>query len=471
MPTISRENTDALNAVITIELPKSDYLPKVEQKLKDYRKKATLKGFRPGQAPMSFIRQKFGNSILVDEINALVNDTLNDYFKKESLNYLGQPLPVANDTLIDINKPADLTLKFELGLAPAIDIQGLNLDNVLPYYDVNVDDEIVDKEVENLRRRFGTEYEEPLDIQEGDLLTVTLTELENGAAKEGGLVKENVMVSVNDIQNEELKEKLYTATKGDVFEVNVYELDKGGRESVRRYMLDVNNLHVINETFNLQIDKISRTKKAEMNSAFFDQVFPPAQAEEEGEDAPQGIADVEAFRERIREEIYRAYRRNVRSKFYRTVHQSLVEQNMFELPVEFLKKWLKHTRNIADADLEQGFDDFARNVRWQLLRDKLAERYEVQVTKEDVENLVRAQVLQYFNYQVPAYSEYVNNLVEQVMKDEKEVQRRYDGILDERVLERAAEEVGKDLKTVSRQEFEDMIKAENKQEEEVEAEN
>lgn len=468
MPTISRENMDALHAVITLELPKSDYLPQVEQKLKDQRKKAHLKGFRPGQVPMGFFRAKFGNSILNDEIQEIVGKELDGYFKAENIKYLGQPLPITTID-ININKPQDFLLQFEIGLEPQYEIEGISLDNVLPYFDVQIDDEAVDKEVEQLRKRFASGFEDDiLDIKEGDMLVVDLQELtEEGQEKEGGHSREEVTVFVNDIKNAELKDQLFTATVGDKFEVNPYDLDKGNKETVDKYLLDVKAGQVVGDKFRMTIRSIRRTKLADLSPEFYKQIFPdanttPAEGEEEVQ-APD--MDLESFRERIREEIYKAYRRSVRFRFYRTVHKSLMELNKFDLPVAFLKKWLNRTRGVSEQDFEAGYEEFSYNTRWSMMRDKLAERFGVEVTKDELEWSIRMEIVRYFNYQVGPYSEVVTKTLERVTDNKQEMNRRYENMLDERVLEHVAEEVGKDVKVVSRQEFEAMLEEERKAEE------
>lgn len=185
MPTITHENVDALNAILTINLEKSDYEKQVNKQLKEYRKKVQLKGFRPGNVPMGLIKRKFGTGILFDEINSIINENMTEYFKSEELNIIGQPLAIENKDLeININKLSTYAFQFELGIAPNFDVQGISEDNELPFYNIEVEDTEVSKEVDQVRKRFGAGFEENItDIIESDMLSVELAELNGSELK------------------------------------------------------------------------------------------------------------------------------------------------------------------------------------------------------------------------------------------------------------------------------------------------
>ncbi|BDS09712.1 trigger factor [Aureispira anguillae] len=452
MPTITHENVDELNAIVTIELSQDDYLPKVNTKLKEYRQKAQIKGFRPGKVPMGMIKRKFGTGLLVEEVNGAIGENLNQYFKENDLRILGQPLAIEDKNLkLSINKPADYTFKFELGLAPNFDIQGVSSDNQLPFYDLSVSDEEVSLEIENVRKKYSNGFQEGItEVQDEDMLAISLQELdENGAIKEGGVTKEETFLALRDVKNESLKEDLLSATVSDSFDINIYTIEDKDEAYIRKHVLGLEEDQTVNETFRLTIKEIKRVKKADLNEEFFKQLFPNEEIDSE-----------ESFREKVKSEIYKGYKQSSLNHFSNLVFDFLLEQNQLDLPLEFLKKWLKQTNEeITDDFFEsKDFDAFIKNTNWSLIRDKLAEQYQVNVEYKDVEDMTRGEILRYFNYQIPPYGEMMDNMLQKILSDQKEVNRRFDMLMDERILEKTAEDMGKDMKAVSKEEFEEILK-------------
>ncbi|MBL4650287.1 MAG: trigger factor [Aureispira sp.] len=452
MPTITHENVDELNAIVTIELSQDDYLPKVNTKLKEYRQKAQIKGFRPGKVPMGMIKRKYGNSLIVEEVNEAIGENLNQYFKENDIRVLGQPLAIADENLkLNINKPADYTFKFELGLAPNFEIKGLSAETQLPFYDLSVDDSDVDAEVEAVRKKHSKGFLEGInDVQEEDMLAISLHELdEKGEVKEGGVVKEETFLALRDVTNEGLKDNLLSATLSDSFDIDIYTVEDKDEAYIRKHVLGLEEDQEIHNMFRLTIKEIKRVDKAELNEEFFKQLFPNEEIDSE-----------EAFREKVKGEIYKGYKQSSLSHFSNLVFDFLVEKNQLALPVEFLKKWLKQTNEEITDEFFEGkeFETFIKDTNWSLLRDKLAETYKVEVKYQDVEDSTRGEILKYFNYQIPPYGEMMDNMLEKILADKKEVNRRFDTLMDERILEKTAEDMGKDMKDVSKEEFEQILK-------------
>ncbi|WMX13286.1 trigger factor [Aureispira sp. CCB-E] len=452
MPTITHENVDELNAIVTIELSQDDYLPKVNSKLKEYRQKAQIKGFRPGKVPMGMIKRKFGTTVLVEEVNEAIGENLNQYFKDNNLRVLGQPLAIEDKNLkLSIHKPSDYTFKFELGLAPEFEIKGLSTDNQLPFYDLSVSEEELEAEIDNVRKKYSKGFQEGInDVQEDDMLAISLEELnENGDIKEGGVVKEETFLALRDIANEELKDNLLSATLSDSFDIDVFTIEDKDETYIRKHVLGIEEDQEINKMFRLTIKEIKRVDKAELNEEFFKQLFPNEEIDSE-----------EAFREKVKSEIYKGYKQSSLNHFSNLVFDFLLEENKLDLPVEFLKKWLKETNEGITDEFFEGkeFEAFIKNTNWSLLRDKLAEKYKVEVNYQDVEDATRGEILRYFNYQIPPYGEMMDNMLQKILSDRKEVNRRFEAIMDERILEKTSEDMGKEMKDVSREEFEEILK-------------
>ncbi|MCP4442778.1 MAG: hypothetical protein GY810_28065 [Aureispira sp.] len=463
MSNITREDIEDLNIVLTVNLEKNDYVPQVNKKLKEYRQKAEFKGFRPGKVPMALIRRRVGNSILAEEVNTVLNDNMKAYLDEEKLKYVGQPLPMdkPEDITLDINKPTDYAFRFELGLVPDFEVQGL--EEALPFYDVKVDDAEIATEVERLRKQFGQGFEEDItDIVEDDLIVVKLEELEDGNVKEGGFVKDETFILVKDIAEDALREDVLTATIDDSFDTNVYKLERDkDANHVEKYVLGLEEGQTVGEMFRMTIVRIQRVKKAELSEEFYNQIFPNGE-----------VADMDAFNERISGEISKARTQSSRQFFYGVLYDALIASNQFELPKNFLEKWIKESQGVDVAEKQATYDHFVKMIRWSLIREKLADKYEVDVTYEDVRESTRAEVLRYFNYQIEPRGEMVENLIDRVLKDRSELQRRFENLMDNAVLARTAEDAAKDMKEVSKEEFEaitkereDRIKAEQATEE------
>lgn len=451
MPTITHENVNELNAVVTIELSKDDYLPKVNKKLKEYRKQAQIKGFRPGKVPMGLIKRKFGTAVLIDEVNDAVAQNLDTYFNENKLNVLGQPMAIESEELkFSINQPKDYTLKFELGLAPEFEVQGISADNLLPFYDIAVEDEEVNQEIDKVRKQYGTGFiPDVTDVDEEDMLAINLVELdENNEVKEGGVEKEETFLALRDVNNAELKDNLLSATISDSFDVDVFTLEDRPADYIKKNVLGIEAEQEVNNMFRLTIKEIKRVEKAEMNEEFFKKLFPN-----------EDITTEEAFREKVQGEIYTGYKQSSLNHYTNLVFDFLMEQNQMDLPVEFLQKWMSSSQENLPENFFEGpeFQQVLKNTRWSLIRNKLAEQYEVNVEYQDVENMTRGEILRYFNYQIPPYGEMMDNMLQKILSDKKEVNRRFEVLMDQKTLEKAAENMGKDMKPSTKEEFEALV--------------
>lgn len=452
MPTIKHENVDELNAIVTIELAKEDYLPKVTQKLKKYRKDAQIKGFRPGKVPMSLIKRKFGNAVLMEEINEALGSSLNNYFKEEQLRVLGNPIAIEDKNLnFQISQPENYEFKFEVGLAPEFEVQGLSADNKLPFYDIAVTEEAVTDEIDKVRRKHSQGFQNNItDVQEEDMLAIRLEELDGeGNLKEEGVVKEETYLALRDLANDSLKDDLLTATIGDSFDFDIYTIEDKDPAYIRKHVLGVEEDTEINSQFRLTIKEVKRVAKAELNQEFFKQLFPDEEIEDEA-----------AFREKVKGEIYKGYKQSSLNHYSNLVYDFLLEQNQLNLPLDFLKKWLRENNpELKDAFFEsKDFEAFIRNTNWSLIREKLAEQYEIQVNYQDVEDMTRSEILSYFNYQIPPYGEMMDNMLERILSDKKEVNKRFEALMDQRILEKASDSLGKDMIDTTKEEFETVLK-------------
>jgi len=412
---VTLNKTDSVNATIAIEVVKADYVNEVENSLKDLRKNAVLPGFRKGMAPPSFLRQKYGKSILVEEINKLVSKGLSDYIKDNELNILGEPLPAEGQEPVDFDKQEDFTFTFDLGLFPEIDVN-LTKDDKMPYYVIQVTDEMIDKQIEYFKNQHG-HHEPAEDVEDNDLVKGLLVELdENGNPKENGITVEKASVLPLYMKNEEEKAKLISAKLNSTVIFNPNKAYDGNDTELASF-LNIKKEEVKNYSgdFSYQITDISRFIPAELNQELFDGVFGEGTVDSE-----------EAFREKVKEDLAKQFIPDSDYKFILDVRKLLEEKaSDMELPDAFLKRWLlasdeKRTTESVEAD----YPKIIKDLKFYIIKEHLIEENGITIEEGELQEYARqatrAQFAQYGMYEIP------DNLLEQYsqkMLEKKETYR------------------------------------------------
>lgn len=452
MPTAIRKDIDNLNAELTVTIPREDIAPEIKSELKKIQQKATIKGFRKGKTPINFVKKMYGDSILVDVVNKTIEAELSKHIKEAELNLLGQPIPTENQELADlsINGKEDLVFKFDLGIAPKIDVQGVGSDTVMQKYAVEVPDAMIDEDLEAGRKRVGERKEVEDNIQEGDSITINADEMDGDALKLDGWAS-TFTVLYNDIGDEKLKEALATKKVGDTFEFNIRTIESGEQsdEHIRKYLLNVTEEDVdveIGDNFKGTIQTVHRVMPAEMNQDFFDKYF--------GKDE---VKSEEEARDFIRKDIASHYDRQATSLMYRDIQDMLFEKNDIELPNEFLKRWLMISSEDNTAEIiEKGYDGFAKNLKFTLMRSELAKKYDVEVKYEDIAAKMKQNVMSMYGQYIQDAS-MLDMFVKRMMEDNQQVEKVAEELLSERVFAKIAEDITVEEKTVTKEEFEKII--------------
>ena len=308
---------------------------------------------------------------------------------------------------------------------------------------------MVNNQIEELQNQFAEGFEEGVvDVEEKDLIIVDLAELDKKKIKEDGYKKENTHILVRDIIDKKIKKEILSAKVGDTIDIkNIFKLEDKDENHVRKYILGIEDESVeVGSSYQITIKEIRRTKKAELNADFFKKVFPSDE-----------ISENEDFVNKVRGAIEESYKNVSLQQFQKDANKNLLELNQFELPESFLNKYFTTARNLDENYIKENFNDIKENVRWSIIRDKLAQKYDIKVSKEDIENVIRGNILQYVNYQLPPYSEVVNNLVEKTMNDPQERQKHYENLFSNLVMEKVSEDIGKDVKSVSKEDFDQII--------------
>jgi trigger factor len=325
---------DNLNATLVVTLEKADYAPSVEKELKKQQKQAVIKGFRPGSAPMGMIKSMYGKSVLAEEINRLASNGLYDYLKEQNIDIIAQPLP--SETLesdIDIEKGETFVFAFDLGLAPIFDFNISNKDS-LDKYVITVDESEVDKEIENLGKRYG-KLETVEVSEEKDILYATATELnDSNTSFEGGVNDKEISFTADLITDEAVKKQLTGVQAGTVLNLNIYSLFNENHTVIASTLgIAKEAVADLNPTFKISITEVKRQIPAELNQELFDQVM--------GEGV---VTDIDAFRAKIKENLEAYYKNESDQQVEHMISHLLEEKHEVPLPDAFLKRWLLNTK-------------------------------------------------------------------------------------------------------------------------------
>lgn len=377
---VSHQNTDNLNAVISIEISKADYQDKVDKSLRAYGQKANIPGFRKGKVPFSILTKMFGKSVRVEEINRLVSEALYNYIRDNKLNILGEPM-TAEDMTVDLDAQDDFTFRFDVALAPELNVK-VDKSISVPYYTITVDDDMVKRQDESFRARFGKQVSVDESTDEKDLIKGSMVELSSdGTPLEGGITVESTIVSPNYFKSDDEKAKFAGVKKGDKV---VFNPSKSCNASVAELasMLNIDKEKAANVTsdFEMTVTDITHLQPAELNQEFFDSIF--------GKDA---VKTEEEYLAKIREMI--AHQLVPESDYrFSLDSRAAIEKAVgdFELPDAFLKRWLLATDKERKAETID--DDYSRMVpdlKWQLIKEQIVKQFDIHVDDNDLKAMAK----------------------------------------------------------------------------------
>ncbi len=377
---VSHQNTDNLNAVISIEISKADYQDKVDKSLRAYGQKANIPGFRKGKVPFSILTKMFGKSVRVEEINRLVSEALYNYIRDNKLNILGEPM-TAEDMTVDLDAQDDFTFRFDVALAPELNVK-VDKSISVPYYTITVDDDMVKRQDESFRARFGKQVSVDESTDEKDLVKGSMVELSSdGTPLEGGIAVESTIVSPNYFKSDDEKAKFAGVKKGDKV---VFNPSKSCNASVAELasMLNIDKEKAANVTsdFEMTVTDITHLQPAELDQEFFDSVF--------GKDT---VKTEEEYLAKIREMI--AHQLVPESDYrFSLDSRAAIEKAVgdFELPDAFLKRWLLATDKERKAETID--DDYSRMVpdlKWQLIKEQIVKQFDIHVDDNDLKAMAK----------------------------------------------------------------------------------
>jgi trigger factor len=434
---VTRENIDALNATVRINIVKADYEEKVDRKLRDYKRTATIKGFRPGHVPFQMIKKMYGTTVLVDEINTLVSQSLSDYIRTENLDILGEPIPKHEDHSFDPEKSEEFSFAFELGLAPEFELS-LSKKMKLTRYLIEPDAKMIADYVGNYARRNG-EFVKTEKSEEKDMLKGSVS------SADGSITNDDASLSVDLVKDETIKKEFIGKAEGDTITFDIRTAFPNDYEIAGLLRKQKDEVKEINGLFTITIKEVSRFMPAENDQELWNKVY--------GEGT---VSSVEEFEAKVTEEIRQYFSRETEYKLRTDARDMLLQKVPFELPEEFLKRWLVRVNEKTTAeDIEKDWDHFRNDLRWQLLKNRVAKENELKITDEEIlaeaKEFTRAQFTQYGLYY--ATDEQITSFAKDMLKKEEEARRIAEKVLDTRVLDIVIDAMKVDDKKVSAEEF------------------
>jgi trigger factor len=445
---IIKEKTGELEAILRVEVKEEDYLEKVNKVLKDYQRKANMPGFRPGKVPFGLVKKMYGTAVLADEVNKMVSEELTSYLRKNEIRMLGYPIPDNEKTgEVDWQSQHDFDLFFKIGFAPSFDLK-FSEETEVDYYQIKVDDEQLDEEVKRLAEQHGTtadaEVSEEEDWIDGDIVQLD----EEGNEPEVGINAESYIYP-KSIENEDHKKLFIGLKEGDSIDFDLREVFPSNKDIARLLKIIETEAGNIHGKFRFSVKKISRMVPAIMDEEFYKKVFPDKEE-----------LDEKQFRETIRELMEKNYLTESDKKFFQDAVEKLMEMHQINLPEEFLKSWMleSNKEEITAAEIEKDFPNLAKSLQWDLLKQKIAEEYDIKVSDEDIRNYIRNYFEGRFGQEMQADDQRWQEIVNNVLSKQEDADRIEADIFNSRLLSVLKDKLSLKTKDTSLDEFIAMVK-------------
>ena len=432
---ITKEDIDALNSVVKIDITANDYREKVDSQLNNYRKKANIPGFRKGHVPMSLVKKQYGKSVMIDEVNKLLQEALSKFLIEEKLDVLGNPLPKVQD---DFSWEGDrFSFEFELGLAPEFEVN-LNPKKAITSYKIIADDKMIENQVRNIREQYGKLITQP-EVEEQSNVTGTFVNEERGLEKKSTFKMEKIKGKANI-------KKFLGKKVGDVIELGSKNLFTDDHMLMNILGIGHEEAHDLDIDLKFTLEEITKTELAEMNKELFDKIY--------GVDL---IKTEEEFIKKLKEDAEQQFASQSDQQLLNAVTESLIENTKFDLPAEFLKKWLAVSgdKPMTQEEAREEYERSEKGLRYQLIEGKLMKDNELQSTYEDLKEytkgFVRAQMAQFGDNMIQ--DKELDEIVNRVLSNQQEVRRLSDQLKNEKLLKFFKENVKLKNKEVTYEEF------------------
>ena len=436
---VSNKKADALNYQLTIEIAAADYAEPLRKRLNDYRRKADVKGFRRGMAPMSLIQRMYGDQCLYESVNALVGESLDNFINKEKIRIVGEPMPAEDQPQLNWVAGNDFTFKFDIAQTPELKFE-VNKEDKIVYYDINITAAEKKQAREQLLQQYGS-LQEGKKAGENDYI---IADIENEGHK-----AEGVYVSINNVA-EEAKSAFIGKKAGDKFELDVNAAFTNETDRAAMLKVEKSELASLNPLFTFTVVNVKTFVAAEENQETYDKIF--------GEGT---VTTPEQFEEKVTERIKASHEQDANYRFGADVRKYFVEKAAVELPEAFLKRWLVYANEgkFTAEQVEKEFPAFIEDFKWQLVRGYLMQKFGLKVTKEDI--LAAAKSFVAYQYAMYGMAGVPQNLIdssaENMLQDQNQYRRLEEQCEDNIAIAKVREEVTLSNKKISMEKFKELV--------------
>ncbi len=434
---ITRENIDALNAVVKVDIVKEDYRDKVEKILSDYRKSANIPGFRKGHVPMGMVKKQYGKAVLVDEVNKLLQDALGKYLVEEKLDVLGNPLPKPQD---DLDWDADaFSFEFELGLAPEFEVK-LKGKKAITHYNIIADDDMITNQVENIQKQYGKIISQEQVAEDSEITGKFVNEAEN--------IENVATFSVDKIKGKANVKKFVGAKVGDVITLktkNLFNVDYGLTTYLK---VDHQVAKDLNVEVTFEVSEINKRELADLDQELFDKLF-----------GPKVVTTVTELKEKIKADSEKQFAQQGDQKLLNDVTEYLVDNTKFDLPAEFLQKWMQTAGEepMTEDQAKEEYEKSEKSMRYQLIEGKLIAEHNLQVQFEELKafamDMIKGQMAQ-FGQMNPSEKE-LEDIAARIMSNQDEVKRLSEQLMSQKLLNLYKTEANLKTKDIT---YDDFVK-------------
>ncbi|MGK7390832.1 MAG: trigger factor [Candidatus Cyclobacteriaceae bacterium M2_1C_046] len=436
---IQLDKKSPIEGSIKITLNQDDYQPKVDEKIRDYAKKANIKGFRPGKVPPGIIKRMYGTSIKVEEVNQVLSKSLTDYIKENNLKILGDPLPDRESVKnIDWENQKELTFKYDIGLVDEFDYD-VSPKVKLKKYKIEADKKVIDETIDNLRKQFGP-HSHPDTVAEGDAVEVE-------AVQKDGELKGEGQIQLEEVEKKYQKEFIGAKVEQTI-EVELAKAIKD--ENTLSSLLDIpaEEAKDLKGKFSLTIKKVHHTEPAEVNQELFDKTFGKGVVEDE-----------KAFRDKIKTTIEENYNRETEYLLERDIRNHFIEKTKVNTPDEFLKNWLVESNEgkLSKEEVEKNYDQYLKDMKWDLITNRIATDKDIKAEHEDVKGKAKEMIIQQLGGPAVAQQlgDNLDSFADNYLKgqDGKNYMQVYNQVMQERIMDFIKENITLTEKNIDVEEF------------------
>ncbi|WP_121666755.1 trigger factor [Mesonia aquimarina] len=432
---ITRENIDELNAVVKVEIAKEDYNPKVEKVLKDYRKSANIPGFRKGHVPMGLVQKQYGKAVLVDEVNKLLQESLNKYLTEEKLDVLGNPLPKEQENFdwSDDN----YEFEFELGLSPKFEVE-LNTKKAITHYTIVADDEMIENQIKTIQKQYGKLVAKD-EAAEGDQVTGTFKNEEEG-------IENTTTLPLEKIKGKRNLNKFVGAKVGDTISLKTKNLFENDHELMEFLKVEHEKAHDLDIEVTFEISEVNEQIPAELDQELFDKLF--------GEGK---VTSVSELKEKIKEDAEGQFVQQSDQQLLNDVTERLIEQTEFDLPKEFLQRWIQVSgeKELTADEAKEEYEKSEKGLRFQLIEGKLIQENELQVQFEELKEMTKERIkmqMAQFGQMDPSDKD-LEDIASRVLSNQEEVKKLSEQVMNKKLLDLYKEKANLENKELTYENF------------------